>query len=133
MTQVETAPAVPAPIMAAWPRFVKAVKKERIHVGALLQHTTPLEVNAEALVVGVPDEFHRRLLSNQNTFLLKHLQAQNLGTVTRLLFLVREDLDANTPDEVVPDIDPQEYMQRKRQESPVIQAIFEQFGGELVW
>ena len=57
----------------------------------------------------------------------------SVDEIDRLLFIVRDDLDTHTPEETVPDIDPQEYMQQKRQESPVIQAIFEQFGGELVW
>ena len=133
VTAVATASALPVPLMATWDRFVQAVKKERIHVGALLQHATPLEINTDTLIVGVPDEFHRRLLSNQDTFLLKHLKAQQMDEIDRLLFIVRDDLDTNTPEDLVPDIDPQEYMQQKRQESPVIQAIFEQFGGELVW
>ncbi len=131
---VAVAPAAPPDAMTAvWSRFVKAAKSERIHVGALLQHTTPLEIADGAVLIGVPDEFHRRLLSNQQDFLLKHLQALDLEEVNRLTFIVREDLHPATPEEAVPDIDPQEYMQRKRQESPVIQAIFEQFGGEMVW
>ena len=134
MTPVATAPAAPPDAMTAvWSRFVQAAKSERIHVGALLQHMTPLEVNDEAVLIGVPDEFHRRLLSNQQDFLLKHLQTLDLEEVNRLTFIVREDLDPATPEEAVPDIDPQEYMQQKRQENPVIQAIFEQFGGEMVW
>ena len=133
LTAVAPTPSVPVPMTAAWSRFVQAIKKERIHVGALLQHTTLLEVKGDALIIGVPDEFHRRLLSNQDTFLLKHLKSHHIDDISRLLFVVREDLDPNTPEDVVPDIDPQEYMQQKRQESPVIQAIFEQFGGELVW
>ena len=118
---------------AVWSRFVQAVKGERIHVGALLQHTVPLETNDEAVMIGVPDEFHRRLLSNQQDFLLKHLQALDLEAVSRLMFIVREDLEADAPEETRADIDPKEYMQQKRQESPVIRAIFEQFGGEMVW
>ena len=60
-------------------------------------------------------------------------QALDLEEVSRLTFIVREDLEPAAPEEAVPDVDPQEYMQQKRQESPVIQAIFEQFGGEMVW
>ena len=133
MTAVTTAPSASTAMTAVWSRFVQAAKSERIHVGALLQHTTPLEIHDEAVLVGVPDEFHRRLLSNQHDFLLKHLQTLDLEEIARLTFIVREDLQPATPEETVPDVDPQEYMQQKRQESPVIRAIFEQFGGEMVW
>ena len=134
MPPVATTPTTTANgLTVVWTRFVQAVKHERIHVGALLQHTTPLALQADGALIGVPDEFHRRLLSNQQAFLLKHLHALDLEAVNRLLFIVREDLSANTPEETTPDIDPKEYMQQKRQESPVIRAIFEQFGGEMVW
>jgi len=120
-------------VASVWTRYVQAVKAERIHVGALLQHTTPLAVEASAITVGAPDAFHQRLLGNQHDFLVKHLQAFDLKEISRLTFTVRQDLEASTPQATASDIDPQEYMQRKRQENPVIQAIFEQFGGELVW
>ena len=131
---VATAPTTASDqLTTVWARFVQAVKHERIHVGALLQHTTPLALQADAALIGVPDEFHRRLLSNQHAFLLKHLHAFDLEDISRLTFIVREDLGTNTPEETAPDLDPKEYMQQKRQESPVIRAIFEQFGGEMVW
>ena len=97
------------------------------------QHATPLHLEADAVTVGVPDAFHQRLLGNQHAFLVKHLQAFDLEEISRLTFTVREDLEASTPEQAASDVDPHEYMQRKRQENPVIQAIFEQFGGELVW
>ena len=120
-------------VMSVWPRFVKTITHERIHVGALLQHTTPLHLEADAVTIGVPDAFHQRLLGNQQAFLVKHLQAFDLEEISRLTFTVRENLETSTPEHAASDVDPHEYMQRKRQENPVIQAIFEQFGGELVW
>ena len=97
------------------------------------QRITPLAVEARAITVGAPDAFHQRLLGNQHDFLVKHLQAFDLEEISRLTFTVRQDLETSTPQQTASDVDPQEYMQRKRQENPVIQAIFEQFGGELVW
>ena len=120
-------------VASVWPRFVKTITNERIHVGALLQHTTPLHLEADAVTIGVPDAFHQRLLGNQQAFLIKHLQAFDLEEIHRLTFTVREDLETGSAEQAAADIDPKEYMQRKRQDNPVIQEIFDRFGGELVW
>lgn len=134
LTQVAVADdPVLAQIEALWPRYVQAVKTDRIHVGSLLQHTAPLHVASQTLTIGVPDAFHRRLLSSQHAFLLKHLVDMMSEPITTLTFTIQENLDDSTPKTVKQDLDPHAYMQKKRQENPVIQAIFEQFGGELVW
>lgn len=120
-------------IATAWSRYVRTVKTERIHVGALLQHTSPVDIKADAVLVGVPDEFHRRLLSNQHDFLLKHFKPLAPQDITNLVFTIQEDLHPQEDAAAASEVDPHEYMQRKREENPVIQAIFDQFGGELVW
>jgi DNA polymerase-3 subunit gamma/tau len=117
----------------AWPRFVSAVKSARIHVGALLQHTQPVDADAEVVVIGVPDKFHRRLLKSQHDFLLKHLRAQTADAIARLAFEIADGLSTDTTEDMAQEVDPYEYMKQKRQESPVVQALFEKFGGELVW
>jgi hypothetical protein len=121
-------------IKSVWPGYLKRVQTERIHVGALLQHAEPLDLREESLVLAVPDEFHRRMLSSQQDFLLDHLKSMASTTISRISYVI----DLNGSDqpggrETGPEIDPYEYMQRKRQESPVIRAIFDEFGGEMVW
>jgi DNA polymerase-3 subunit gamma/tau len=134
LTRVEVATdPLLARIEALWPRYVQSVKTDRIHVGSLLQHTIPLSVESNTVTVGVPDEFHRRLLSSQQPCRLKHLVEMTPDSITNLTLTIHEDLDDSTPETVKQDVDPHAYMQRKREENPVIQAIFEQFGGELVW
>ena len=117
----------------AWPRYVQAVKSERIHVGALLQHTAPLAVESQSLVVGVPDDFHRRLLNSQREFLLQHLRLFAPPDVGALSFTVHATLDADGDAPEAQAVDPKKYFEQKRRENPVIQALFDQFGGELVW
>jgi len=119
-------------IESIWLKFVGKVKSERIHVGSLLQHTAPVAFAEGAVAIAVPDEFHRRLLSNQESFLLGQLKTVTDEPVSRLSFAVRVDV-ATAESETAADFDPYEYMQRKRNESPIIQAIFDEFGGELVW
>ncbi len=116
-----------------WPSFVQAVTDARIHVGALLRHTAPLDGRDGVVQVAVPDAFHQRLLNNQHDFLLDHLRPLLDRDVRRLRFVIRPDTSATAPGEPDPDIDLMEYFRRKREENPVLRAIFEQFGGEITW
>ncbi|MDX1429267.1 MAG: DNA polymerase III subunit gamma/tau, partial [Rhodothermales bacterium] len=115
-----------------WLPFVKAVKADRIHVGSLLQHTAPSTLASTQLVIDVPDDFHKRLLENQQQFLLQHARAIISETLSSLRFTIRNTV--RPPEgETGEDFDPYEYMKEKRQSNPVIRAIFDEFGGELVW
>ena len=115
-----------------WLAFVRSVKSDRIHVGSLLQHGSPSNLEGTTLQVAVPDDFHRRLLSNQADFLLGHLDSLLPGQVKRFSFAIRHGLAVDSG-ETEDSFDPLEYMQRKRAESPIVRAIFDEFGGELVW
>lgn len=120
-------------IESIWLAFVRAVKSDRIHVGSLLQHGSPAAFSAHVLTIAIPDDFHRRLLENQETFLREHLGTHSGLRVDQLRFAIRseaEETDESAPEE---SFDPHEYMNRKRQESPMIRALFDEFGGELVW
>ena len=121
-------------ITKIWPEFLKHIKVERIHVSALLQHARPVQLQGETLVFSVPDDFHKRMLANQQEFLLDHLCNFVMVPIERTSFVIDmagsdEMLEKETPSE----IDPYEYMQKKRQESPIIRSIFDDFGGEMVW
>ena len=121
-------------ILAQWEPYLNKIKVDRIHVSALLQNAKPTDFRAETLVLTVPDEFHKRMLSSQEDYLLEHLTSFVQQTIGRISYIVdlngmEEQQDVKTSKEV----DPREYMQRKRQDNPVIRAIFDEFGGEMVW
>jgi DNA polymerase-3 subunit gamma/tau len=115
-----------------WLPFVKAVKSARIHVGSLLQHTAPRRMAGDLIEIDVPDDFHKRLLENQQDFLLKHARTIIRDGIRSLRFSVRANV-APPSVETAEDFDPYEYMQQRRKDNPVIRAIFDEFGGELVW
>ncbi len=115
-----------------WLSFVRSVKTDRIHVGSLLQHTAPAGLTGKKLTVAVPDDFHLRLLTNQEAFLLDHIGSHLSQPITEMKFVIRTDLKADEA-ETDESFDPLEYMNRKRAESPVVRALFDEFGGELVW
>ena len=132
-----TAPAPPSTslqdIESAWPDYVQHVKRERIQVGALLQHCQPASLRGDTLSIAVPDPFHQRLLRNQHALLLRHLNEIVSADLSQFDFAVQDDLNVSDQEETASEVDPYEYMQKKRQENPVVRAIFEHFGGELVW
>ncbi len=121
-------------VLKVWDEFLGHVKLDRIHVSALLQHARPVQLQDENLVFSVPDDFHKRMLTNQEDFLLDNLCNFVMVPVERISFVI--DITGSTEmkeQETAPEVDPYEYMQKKRSESPIIRAIFDEFGGEMVW
>ena len=121
-------------IKGSWTAYSQKIKQEKIHVSALLQHTVPLDIRDAALVLSVPDEFHKRMLGSQSEYLLTVLKEFVSIDVNRISFVI--DLaraGEKEAAETTKEIDPYEYMQKKRKDNPVIKAIFDEFGGEMVW
>ena len=121
-------------IKGSWEAYSLKIKQEKIHVSALLQHTAPLDIRDATLVLSVPDEFHKRMLGSQSEYLLNMLKEFVSIDVNRISFVI--DLaraEEKQAAETAKEIDPYEYMQKKRKDNPVIKAIFDEFGGEMVW
>ena len=130
----ETAVAEVEWIKGSWDAYSSKIKQEKIHVSALLQHTAPLDIRDATLVLSVPDEFHKRMLGSQSEYLLTVLKEFVDLDVNRISFVI--DLakaEEKAASETAKEIDPYEYMQKKRKDNPVIKAIFDEFGGEMVW
>ncbi len=121
------------PITRVWNDLLERVKHDKIQVWSLLHHTEPEGFDDGAVRIAVPNDFHRRVLSSQAAYVRSHLEPLVDVSIRRLQFSVRAAMDGGDAEETASDFDPYEYMKRKRQENPVVRAIFEQFGGELVW
>jgi hypothetical protein len=119
---------------AAWKPYIHRVMKERIHVGALLQHAHPTEVRAGVVEIGVPDAFHERLLGGEmeylRSLLADVLEVQNLPT-PRLL--VVEELGSEGATAETTEISALDRMKKLQEENPVIRSLLDRFGGELIW
>ncbi len=118
-------------VQVVWEAYVRDVTSQRIHVGALLQHTKPISVDRGVVKIAVPDEFHERLLGRESDYLadrLRNLMSADIGLSVR--FYVSKEA-AVEPEEA--GVDPLERVKKLRQDNPIIKALFDEFGGELVW
>ena len=132
-SDVATATAEVQHIHEAWARFVRSVKQERISLGSTLDHTEPSALSQGTLEIAVPDDFHRRQLADQHRLLLQHLTDVTDAPVEELRFTVQTSSNGSADGETPTETDPYERMRQVRQKHPVIDLIFEEFGGELVW
>jgi hypothetical protein len=122
--------------VAVWPQFVARVRAEMLRVGALLSEGVPHALEGEALVVAVPSRFHLQTLEESRDALLKHLNEVAERPAARLQFIVlpgrAPEPDAGTAP-AREQVTPTEYIHRRSQTDPVVRAIMEHFGGEIVW
>lgn len=133
---VSTAPTVEAPV-AAWPRFVEAVKEEDIRLGVLLGEAEPVECTEGTLTVAVPRALHRDTLRDQRRILLQHLDVTIETSVEDIRFVV--EATATEASRTDPDggrdepLSPREQLQQLRDTYPALEVLFGDFGAEPVW
>ncbi|WP_420455487.1 DNA polymerase III subunit gamma/tau [Rubrivirga sp.] len=119
-----------ARVTDAWPAFVAAVREHvGVRVGAIVKAGTPFRVARGAVEVGMNDAFAVTVASD-NQSALADVLAGVLGADAPPLRWVespRETAETARPD------DPFEALKQMRQDHPVVRALFEQFGAEIVW
>ena len=116
-------------IKALWPDLVQTIKADRIHVGTLLEQAEPNRVVRGSIEVTVPDKFSCTLLESEALKFASALSDLLEEKSPPLRFVV----DTATNGEPLRDTDPFERFKQLRHENPVIQALFEKFGAEIVW
>jgi DNA polymerase-3 subunit gamma/tau len=120
-------------LTSVWSEFVRAVTQERIRVGSCLQHAAPVEVLNGTARIAVPDSFHRRQLRDHEQLLTDHLSKILDRAVEQFRFVVEENGSSEDTRETTQESDPYERMRVLREKHPVIEMLFDDFGGELVW
>ena len=132
---VSGAPADPlgpalATVTDAWPRFVAAVREQvGIRIGVIVRTSKPFRVSKGALEVAMDDAFGVTVATDNQARLVEVL-ADVLGEAPPPLRWVE------APKEVIetaPQADPFEALKQMRQNHPVVKALFESFGAEIVW
>ena len=120
-------------LTAVWGDFVRSVTSDRIRVGSCLQHAAPMDVRNGIARVAVPDDFHRRQLTDHESILTDHLSDVLDRAVEQFRFVVEESTAPSSSGETTSESDPYERMRNLREQYPVIEMLFDEFGGELVW
>ncbi len=114
-------------VREVWPRLIATVKQKRPSVAGVLAHVEPVGVEHGVVQVAVPSAFVQRLLKSEDEAFAGALALAMGEAPPPLAFVVR------AADETAAPVDPFERIKQLRHENPVIRAIFEQFGGEIVW
>lgn len=132
-SEPERSPAV-AHLRDRWDALVEQVRSERIDVASCLCDAAPVRLTAGTLTLAVPNAFSRGFLVDQEAFLLECVEEHVAeGAAPSALRLVLQEPPDEHDDEADAPLDPHAVMQRMREEHPVVQAIFEEFGGEMAW
>ncbi len=116
-------------IKTLWPDLVQTIKADRIHVGTLLEMSEPTRVVRGSVEVATPDDFSRKLLESEVVKFSSALSDLLEDKAPPLRFVV----DSSSNGEPAKEVDPFERFKQLRHENPVIQALFEKFGAEIVW
>ena len=119
-----------ARLTEAWPRVIAAVRERvGVRVGAILQSSAPVRVARGAVEIGMDDAFGVTVATNNEAALLDVLSDVLRSEVPPLRWV---ESARDTPETVRAD-DPFETLKQMRQDHPVVRALFDQFGAEIVW
>ena len=119
-----------AAVTDAWGRFVDAVRDEvGIRVGAIVKSGSPYRVARGAVEVAMDDAFGVRVATD-NAERLAEVLAAVLGAPAPPLRWVEAPTETA---ETTAQADPFEALKQMRQSHPVVRALFESFGAEIVW
>jgi hypothetical protein len=119
-----------APLRATWPQIVGAVQEAcGIRVAAILRQGEPTRLHRGAVEIGLADPFACKIATDHHDAILSAARAHAAGEVPALTFVVA----ARAARETASGADPFEALKKLRQEHPVVRALFDRFGAEIVW
>ena len=114
----------------AWPRYIEAVRDALgVRVHAIVRAGQPLRVARGAVEVGLENAFGVRVAEDNSEALHRVLVDLLGGEAPPLRYVVAPDETVETGAPA----DPFEALKQMRQEHPVVRALFETFGAEIVW
>ena len=119
-----------AAVTDAWPHFVAAVRERiGIRVGAIVRSGTPYRVARGAVEIAMDDAFGASVASENDRRLAAVLGEVLGGEAPPLRWVVAP---AEVSETASPG-DPFEALKQMRQHHPVVKALFDSFGAEIVW
>ncbi len=116
-------------VTEVWPRFIEAVRERvGVRVGAIVKSGAPFRVLRGAVEVGMEDQFGVRVTTDNQDALYEVLtELLPDAPPIRWVAAPQEVTETSAP------TDPFEELKKMRQDHPVIKALFEQFGAEIVY
>jgi DNA polymerase III subunit gamma/tau len=117
-------------LRAAWEAACLVLSESRVRVSALMKQSTIVEADEDVLVIEVPADFHRRELQSVQEDILPEVSSALDRAITELRFVIRERTVDQDGVETDAPADPYQFLMQKREENEVLQALFEDFGGE---
>ncbi len=119
-----------AAVTDAWGRFTDAVRDQvGIRVGAIVKSGSPYRVARGAVEVAMDDAFGVRVATDNEDRLAEVLAEVLGGPVPPLRWVEAPTETVETKAQA----DPFEALKQMRQSHPVVRALFESFGAEIVW
>ena len=114
-----------------WTSFINEARKHRIDLWSMLNETTLIDVQAERLRIGCPDDFHMDALKRNRQFLTE-LAERVYGAKVVLDTMLAKELPVKSQQQSLPDplenSAPYETLQRH----PVVQSLAKEFGAIIV-
>jgi DNA polymerase III subunit gamma/tau len=116
----------------AWERFIAAMKGLQVRLGAMLAVVTPRGVRNGQLTVTIPQAFFEDTLRSEEKLILEQLRQAGATGIDRLQFVIAEQVDTSKGETTRED-DPYDLAKRMKDDHPVVRALFDKFGGEIVY
>ncbi len=116
----------------AWETLVSSVSETRVRLGSLLSQTSVLSASGGIVRIGVPDDFHKRMLRDEQKELSRKLAADAGFAQIDIRLVVSEELLRGTEEEHEA-FDARAFLKNKCEENPAVKSLVERFGGEIVW
>lgn len=127
------APSVPAEeLNQIWATLVERLTGDRPRLVAMVRQAVPASLSAGLLTVSVPNELCKGALQSDSESVRQELRAVCTHTIKEIRYEIDAALTPRHLEETGPEVDPYEYLQKKRAENPVLQVLFDEFGGEIV-
>ncbi len=115
-----------------WPEFVQRVKQDSLKIGSLLEHSKPHKFQHDTLHIGVPGELHKNLCEDRASDLVGVLAHLSGTSPKRLAFEILPGLQEQHKHDDRP-FDASLHLRQRTRGEPVVRALVEKFGAEVVW
>ena len=115
-----------------WPEFVQRVKQDSPRIGSMLEQSKPRKFQHDTLYIGVPTELHKNLCGGQASDLIGVLAHFSGASPRRLSFEILPELQEQPVHDDRP-FDAGLHLRQRTRDEPIVRALVEKFGAEVVW